>query len=406
MVVAVAFVLRLIAGLSRGPGFVGEGYSIYADLARTFWDGHGLCYAPGEGCTIRMPLYPVLAAPFLAAGTAYPWLMVLQAAIGATLPLIAFGIGRHLFTTRIAWIAAAGVALDPYAIVHGAGFQETVVFNALLAASVLLLFNAVRSRGAGTSAAAGLALALATLTTARMVLFLPVALAWLASRRGNAPPRLRMARVVLASIPIVALLSGWMARNASVVGRPTLSTEFGLSLWLGSHEETRRRVPAESIDRVTTVAWNGLPDGHRRRLIELGDDPVEQDRFYASLAVSQIARRPGDTALSMAKKVALSFAGYLSPARPWPIQLAYAAMFLPLNVLALAGVWRVRHAGGGHLLVALLFASFAVTTALFWAHTSHKSFLHPFLFLYAASVIVRPAPAAAPGGGACRCSAS
>jgi hypothetical protein len=84
------------------------------------------------------------------------------------------------------------------------------------------------------------------------------------------------------------------------------------------------------------------------------------------------------------------FAGWLSPAREWPIQFAYACVFLPLNVLAVIGLWRARHAGGPHGLVVLLFASFLVTAGIFWAHTSHRAFLHPFEFIYAASALVSP----------------
>ena len=69
------------------------------------------------------------------------------------------------------------------------------------------------------------------------------------------------------------------------------------------------------------------------------------------------------------------------------MQLAYASVFLPLNVLALVGLWRSRRLGGPHALILLLFASFVVTTAVFWSHTSHRSFLHVFKIIYAVSVI-------------------
>lgn len=381
-----AVALRLGAGLARGPAFVDEGYSFYADLAHTFWDGNGLCYAPGEGCAVRMPLYPILVAPFLAAGTAYPWLIVSKALIGATQPLIAFGIARQLFNPRIALAAAAGAALNPYAVIHGPSFQETVVFNALISVSIFLLIKAVRQRDLGMSAAAGLALALAMLTTVRMILFVPIALAWLAGSNAERP-RLRVARVALAALPIVALLGGWAARNAALVGAPVLTTEFGLSLWLATHESTMAFLPAQSIDRVTPMAWQGLPEEVRQTAHSLGGDPAAQNRLFTSLALSTIAADPGRVLVDAVRKITLSFTGILSPAREWPIELAYTAVFFPLNLLALIGLWRVRREGGGHLLVILLFVTFAVTTGVFWAHTSHRSFLHVFKTIYAASVV-------------------
>ena len=177
-IVTVAFLLRLVSGLSKGPDFVDDGYSFYAEIANTFWSGQGLCYAPGIECAQRMPLYPVLVAPFLASGTAYPFLLFLKAAIGALQPLFAYLLATRLFSARVALVAAAATAVNPYAVVHGPSFQDTVVFNALMAGAVVLLIRSAETRSRVACLAAGLTLALAMLTVVRMLVFVPVALAW------------------------------------------------------------------------------------------------------------------------------------------------------------------------------------------------------------------------------------
>ena len=49
-------------------------------------------------------------------------------------------------------------------------------------------------------------------------------------------------------------------------------------------------------------------------------------------------------------------------------------------------VWRARrHAD--HLLAPALLAAFAATTAVYWAHTSHKSVIDALLFVYAAGAL-------------------
>jgi hypothetical protein len=82
----------------------------------------------------------------------------------------------------------------------------------------------------------------------------------------------------------------------------------------------------------------------------------------------------------------------LTPARHWPTQLAYTLVYLPLNVLALVGLWRARRLGAPHTLVLVLVVTFVLTTALFWSHTSHRSFLHLFEIVYAASVLSKARP--------------
>lgn len=386
-IAGLAFLLRLGAGLAKGPGYVDHGYTFYAEIARTFWDGDGLCAAPGMECAVRVPLYPLLIAPFLAHDAAYPWLIVFQAVVGATIPLLAFAIGRHLFGSTAGVMAAAGTAFNPYAVIHGPSFQDTVIFDALIALSVWLLIEAARRAHAGLHAAAGMSLALATLTTVRLSLFVPVALAWvIAANRGRGARAAAHATAMFA-LPLVLLLGGWIARNAVIVGAPVMTTEAGLSLWLANNDVTMTILPSGSIDTVEESAWLGVTHDQARLAEELAGDPVAYDRFLGQLGIDYVTENPGRTLVSAVQKVVISFCGWLSPAREWPMQAGYMLLFLPVNVLALLGLWRARGEGGPHLLVILLFVTFAITTAVFWAHTSHRSFLHAFKFIYAAGAL-------------------
>lgn len=391
-IAGVAFLLRLGAGLAKGPDYVDHGYTFYAEIARTFWDGNGLCAAPGVECAVRVPLYPLLIAPFLALDAAYPWLIVFQALVGAAIPLLAFVLGRHLFGASVGLIAAAGTAFNPYAVIHGPSFQDTVIFDALIALSVWLLIVAARRAHPGLHAAAGVTLALATLTTVRLALFVPVALAWvIAANRGRGARATAHATAMFA-LPIVILLGSWIARNAAIVGAPVLTTEAGLSLWLANNDVTMSILPGGSIDTVEEPAWLRVSHHQARLAEELAGDPVAYDRFLGQLGIDYVTGNPGRALVAAVQKVVVSFCGWLSPARDWPVQLGYLLLFLPVNVLALIGLWRARGEGGAHLLVILLFVTFAITTAVFWAHTSHRSFLHAFKFIYAAKALGALAP--------------
>lgn len=385
----VAFLSRLAAGLSRGPGFVEEGYSFYEALARTWLSGGGLCYDPFVDCTIRMPLYSLAVAPFLAAGAVYPWLIVFQALLDASLVWLAYAMASQLFNGRVGMVAALATALNPYAVAHASSFQETAVFNALIALAIYLLITASRTGSPLRYAGGGIVLALAMLTTVRMALFLPLAVIWAVLSGPGATPAMRVKRGAMVSLPIVLLLGGWALRNERLIGAPVLSTESGLSLWIGNNPTTMSVLPNQTVDLVEDRAWRVLTVEQQQAIASLQDDPAAQDRYYARLAWSYTASQPIDALTAAVRKVWYGWVGWLSPAYEWPLQLGYALVFLPLNVFALVGLWRARRLGGPHTLVQLLVVAFVITTAVFWAHTSHRSFLHLFEIIYAGSVLTR-----------------
>jgi hypothetical protein len=63
--------------------------------------------------------------------------------------------------------------------------------------------------------------------------------------------------------------------------------------------------------------------------------------------------------------------------------------FLPVYILAAVGLWQLRSDRGAAALLAWLLVSFLLTTAVFWSHTSHKSYLDVILFACAAVVADR-----------------
>ena len=130
-----------------------------------------------------MPLYPLLVAPFVASGL-IPGLVIFQALIGAAAPALAFALAAQLFDRRVGLLTAFLVAVDPYAVVHDAAFQETVVLNVLVLLAVLLLSRAAASRSAKLAVGAGMVLSLAVFTTARIAPLAGLAVLWIALGDG------------------------------------------------------------------------------------------------------------------------------------------------------------------------------------------------------------------------------
>lgn len=377
-------VLRLAFGLSRGEdALLRDGYEFYVTLSTNFLQGHGFCYAADGGCAARVPLYPLWLSPFLAAGLVYPWLIVAQSVVGAALVWIAWELGTLLFDRRVGLMAAAGAAFSPYAVLHDTALQDTVFVNVLMMAALWLLLRGQRNQSASAWIGGGVALALAVLANARIVAFVPCALAWVALAGGpDRRIRLRAAAIVL--LPVVLLLGGWMGRNWRVVGSPVLTTEAGERLWYANNPWTFSHFPVRSID-LTAGELAQMPAEEREQIDSFRGSEVEQDRMIAGKALDYMTADPGRTAVFAMRKLWVAASAQLSPARSWIVQLGYAGLFLPVHLLALVGLWRSRADWRPHSLTWVLMLAFAVTTALFWAHTSHKSYLDPVLFVYAAA---------------------
>jgi hypothetical protein len=115
----------------------------------------------------------------------------------------------------------------------------------------------------------------------------------------------------------------------------------------------------------------------------LGADDPARDRLYRQWAITYARAHPVEVLSGALRKLWVVVSAELSPARGPVLQLGYRIVFVPLHVLAIIAAWRAR--GRGHVLTLLMLAAFAFTTAVFWAHTSHKSYLDPLIFIYAAA---------------------
>ncbi len=194
--------------------------------------------------TFRPPGYPFfLAAVYAVVGMTdrLAAVRLIQALLGALLApgtaALAVALGLRLPPARI---AGAVVALYPILWVYPIGLaSENVYLPALLLGLLFLLF-ADRSRRWQSAALAGLALGFATLTRGALVLFLPLAAAWLAwplsTRPG--PSRARLCRSLVLAAAASLVLLPWMIRNSLLLGRPAfVDNSAGYNLYVGYYPQ-------------------------------------------------------------------------------------------------------------------------------------------------------------------------
>ncbi len=138
---------------------------------------------------------------------------------------------------------------------------------------------------------------------------------------------------------------------------------------------------------IPAAAMAHLTDAQRREYAALLRDPVAQDAVARQWAVHYIATYPGAVAVGAARKLLVVILAELSPTRSTAFSLGYRVAFGAVHLLAIVGLWRSRPEWRRHGAIYAIIVAFAMTTASLWAHTSHKSVIDVFLFIYAASVI-------------------
>jgi 4-amino-4-deoxy-L-arabinose transferase-like glycosyltransferase len=388
-----AFGLRLGIRLAYGEAyFWRNSYSTYYTMALRFVQGDGLCVETlGLKCAYWPPVYPLFLALTTFADGSYLPIVVAQAAFGAGTVLCSFLIGRLLFGERAGLIASLLTAFYPYYVMHDTALQETGLFTFLTAAAVAALLWA-RAAGSGLGwLLAGLFLGLAVLTRASLSPFLPLAVGWVALF-GARPAGSRARATLVCLLPLSLLVGAWLLRTQVVVGEPLLSSQTGRFLWIGNNPETFSHYPTESIDLSELRAWGALTEQERREVLALAPDEAAQSAWFARKGLAYLQARPVESALGGLRKLQAAFSWSLSPAREAPVQAVHGLAYVPLLVLAPAGLLLARRAWRCLCLVLALFVAFVGVSALFWAHTSHRSFLDLYLQVFAAGALARWLP--------------
>ena len=104
---------------------------------------------------------------------------------------------------------------------------------------------------------------------------------------------------------------------------------------------------------------------------------------------------PGWVLQAGMRKLAAGFSWRLNPHREPLAQAAYAVGYVPVAVLGILGMVLARRRPETAL-VGLLFLAFMAVTFVFWAHTSHRTYLDVYWIVFAG--VGHRSLQAAPGG--------
>jgi 4-amino-4-deoxy-L-arabinose transferase-like glycosyltransferase len=387
-ILALAFLVRLGVRLSFGENdFWKNSYvAIYYALAQNIVSGHGFCLE--NTCAWLPPLYPLFLTLSVLSGKNYLLIIVPQALVGAGTALCAFLIGRHIFNSSVGILACAIVAFYPYYVMHDTALQETGMATFCTALSVWLLLRASKLNREIDWFLAGLALGAIPLIRVSLAPVAGVGLLWCAvwGASGDYLKKLRMSFALLLAATLV--IGPWVMRNYYLTGVPVLSSQTGSALWTGNNPDTFSRYPVESIDRSRDQAWLKLSATDRAELQRLANDETGRSNWFARRALDYMRENPLLFLQGMFRKLDAAFSWRLNPFRGSHAQVAYSIAYVPVAILGLLGMFlaRRRHEV---VLIGILFIAFICVTAIFWAHTSHRSYLDVYWIVFAASVVER-----------------
>ena len=324
----------------------------------------------GPPTAFRVPLYPILLAGLTLGHQAFWPIVIAQSVIGAAVAICAAPLACRLFHgpagNRAAILASAITALYPHYILHDPALQETRVITLPTFAVISVRKQTARDGRLATGVLAGLVLGLDVLTRPTIAPFAALAVVWLPWRRRT------MAGAC--ALLLATTVSPWILRNAVEIGDPTLSTETGIEFWAGKYALLHSFSPGEQ--RRKQERSYGF--SNRQDHAEL--DPIQfneaaSDRWYMHKGLDYIRSHPRQTIIDGFHKIAVGFSWLPAPRRGLAMDLVQAISYGPIMLLGLWGMWRHRAHWREDSLIYLLFATFMLVTAIFWAHTSHRVYL-------------------------------
>ena len=384
---AAAFAARLAVRVAFGQEyFWSNSYFIYYNLATNIVGGKGFCLQ--SACAWLPPLYPLFLTVSVLAGKSFWLIVVPQALLGAGTALCAYSIGREMFNRRAGILACAITAFYPYYLMHDTALQDTGMVTFCTALSVWLLLRARRRCWNFDWFLAGIALGTMPLVRASVALAIPAALVWCVVWGSSAAMPARLRRGAILTLAVLLTVGPWLFHTYRATGVPVFSSQNGLALWMGNNPDTFSHYPAGSIDQSRNEAWRNLSATDRAELAGLAKDEIAASNWYARRALQFMWANPSLFAKGALRKIEAGFSWRLNPYRERLAQAAYFIGYVPVAVLGIVGMVLAR-GRSGTILIAMLYLAFIVVTAVFWAHTSHRSYLDVYWIVFAASVIER-----------------
>ena len=391
-----ALVVRLayLAQLQGSPllsGLMGDSrqYDAWAQqIAGGDWIGTQVFY--------QAPLYPYgLAVVFALAGHSLGLVRVIQAVLGAASCVLLGLAGRRFFSDRAGVIAALLLAVYPPAFFFDGLIQKSSLDIFLITLLLALTGEFTARRHWTWLAAMGLVAAAFMLNRENARVLIPAIGAWLWIGFRDVPVRRRAAWVAVFIGASLAVLLPVGYRNYQVGGEFLVSTsQLGPNFYIGNNPHASGTYEPLVPERGDTIFEREdatrLASAAAGRALSAG----EVSDYWLSLSFAYIRTQPMHWLGLMGKKVLLTLNAAELPdtesieAYAGDSRILRALLWLNFGVmlpLAVFGVWVARAGWRRQLILYGMFASLAMTVAIFYVVARYRHPLVPIVLLFAAA---------------------
>jgi 4-amino-4-deoxy-L-arabinose transferase-like glycosyltransferase len=415
LIVLVALALRLAGGWvwqSRLDGRFGFGDSeSYWTLGRSV--AFGQSYRYGDARVFRTPGYPALLAPIFFLGGSEPsvmWARAESALFGVLAVVGVWWLGRQLFDARTGLVAAWIAAVYPGAIAISALVLSEAAFCPLMLAHLILWTAAWRAssprRTAVLSGVAGLVAGAATLVRPSWLLFVPFAVAVGLVLGKPRRRHLGIGAMMLAGL-LVAMMPWWI-RNARATGQNMGFWDAVMVRWICKDPVPGHFVPTTL--QVGTSLYDGLgpqatgasdmafvdrfAEEERLRAVPVGDGTFESfeyqlDQRLRAESLAWSRAHPGRAVQLAAIKLVRLWNVWPNQATfsMWYLRLAVLLTYVPVMVLAAAGIGKTIHRGWPYVLCWLPAVYFTLLHVVFVSSIRYRQPAMLALMVLAAGAI-------------------
>lgn len=394
IILLLSFLLKVLLRFYLTPPAIywASGYDQFYVMAKN-WLKTGMLYLPVIGDSVfgqvdifyasRPPVYPLflMISGFL---THFSPLghIIIQTLLSTLTVYLCYRLGRAFAGEGAGLWAAFFYAFFPYALFHDTQIQENVLLNFLSLSSVSVLGLSIEKQKAASFFLLGILLGLATLT--RVSFLIPAALCVLylflkilhSTKRFNP-------KVLLVLLGMLFFLIPWLTYTKITTGNFMISSLSGWNLTEAHNAFTFRFYPYEgSIDQSSEAFMNWFLTQPEMKDVEGIRSEAALNSFWVQYGWNYIQTHKLQTIVEGVCKVAVNFIGLLSPQQSFWKNWSYFLAYWGMTIFACFSFSKMWKSDFFRIFILFSFGQ-AVVSFIYWAHTSHRSFLDPLLAILA-----------------------
>jgi tetratricopeptide (TPR) repeat protein len=394
---ALAFLLKLAYVLETREAL----FARVPIMDSAYYDAMARDIAGGQvlrpGAFFMGPLYPyVLGLVYAVFGRDFTVVRLLQALGGSATVALTFVLGRMVFRPSVGLVGALCLCLYGTITFYEGHLLMTWLGTLLNLGALVVLVRGAASGKTAAFAAAGALIGLSALARANVLLFVPVALAWIVwvSRQSARSRRAVAFAASTAVFVFLAAVHNFAASRDFVL----VTANAGLNFYIGNSRISQGTFfPPHNVD---------FEDPTSRTYVEreMGRDmrPSEISRYWFDRTLDDMADEPGRAAARFARKAAMFASGYEIPQiESFDIARGEARMLRVLFVrywwlgaLALVGVLLSRASWRRYALLLGFVGAYAASIVVFFVTARYRVQIAPVVALFAGHALVSVLPGA------------